>query len=72
MIRNSLAVAWKDLLIVLKDKGALAVYFLMPLLFASLLGMAFGNTGSDCTDSYLGNELDRDLYSGVAALQVIY
>jgi ABC-2 type transport system permease protein len=46
MIRSSLAVAWKDLLIVLKDKGALAVYFLMPLLFASLLGMAFGNTTS--------------------------
>jgi len=49
MIRYSLAIAWKDLLIVLKDKGALAVYFLMPLLFASLLGMAFGNTGSDET-----------------------
>ncbi|MGD2205147.1 MAG: ABC transporter permease [Anaerolineae bacterium] len=49
MIRNSLAVAWKDLLIVLKDKGALAVYFLMPLLFASLLGIAFGGTGSDET-----------------------
>jgi ABC-2 type transport system permease protein len=49
MIRNSLAVAWKDLLIVLKDKGALAVYFLMPLLFASLLGIAFGGTSSDET-----------------------
>jgi ABC-2 type transport system permease protein len=49
MIRYSLAVAWKDLLIVLKDKGALAVYFLMPLLFASLLGIAFGGTGSDET-----------------------
>jgi ABC-2 type transport system permease protein len=47
MIGNSLAVAWKDLLIVLKDKGALAVYFLMPLLFASLMGMVFGNTGSE-------------------------
>jgi ABC-2 type transport system permease protein len=47
MIRNSLAVAWKDLLIVLKDKGVLAVYFLMPLLFASLLGMAFGNAGNE-------------------------
>lgn len=46
MIRNTLAVAWKDLLIVLKDKGALAVYFLMPLLFASLMGMAFGGAGS--------------------------
>lgn len=51
MIRNSLAVAWKDLLIVLKDKGALAVLFLMPLLFASLLGMAFGNTGSGETET---------------------
>jgi ABC-2 type transport system permease protein len=49
MIGNSLAVAWKDLLIVLKDKGALAVYFLLPLLFASLLGIAFGGTGSDET-----------------------
>jgi ABC-2 type transport system permease protein len=46
MIANSLANGWKDLLLVLKDKGALAVYFLMPLLFASLLGMAFGNVGN--------------------------
>ena len=49
MIGNMLAIAWKDLLIVLKDKGALAIYFLMPLLFASLLGIAFGNAGSDET-----------------------
>jgi ABC-2 type transport system permease protein len=49
MIGNMLAVAWKDLLIVLKDKGALAVYFMLPLLFASLLGIAFGGTGSDET-----------------------
>jgi ABC-2 type transport system permease protein len=49
MIGSTLAIAWKDLLIVLKDKGVLAVYFLMPLLFASLLGIAFGNTGSDET-----------------------
>jgi ABC-2 type transport system permease protein len=47
MIPSTFAVAWKDLLIVLKDKGALAVYFLMPLLFASLLGLAFGNVGSE-------------------------
>jgi ABC-2 type transport system permease protein len=47
MIRNTLAVAWKDLLIVLKDRGVLAVYFLMPLLFASLLGMAFGQVSGD-------------------------
>ncbi len=47
MTRNTLAIAGKDLLIILKDKGALAVYFLMPLLFASLLGMAFGNVGNE-------------------------
>jgi len=47
MIRSSLAVAWKDLRIVLRDKGALGIYFLMPLLFASVLGMAFGNAGND-------------------------
>jgi ABC-2 type transport system permease protein len=47
MIRNTLAIAWKDLLIVLKDRGVLAVYFLMPLLFASLLGMAFGNVSGE-------------------------
>jgi ABC-2 type transport system permease protein len=47
MIRYSLAIAWKDLQIILKDKGVLAVYFLMPILFASLLGSVFGNAGSD-------------------------
>jgi len=46
MIRHTLAIAWKDLMIVLKDKGALAVYFLMPLLLATMMGMAFGNTAS--------------------------
>ncbi len=45
MIRHTLTIAWKDMLIVLKDKGALAVYFLMPLLFASLMGIAFTNIG---------------------------
>jgi ABC-2 type transport system permease protein len=47
MIRDALAFASKDLLIVLRDKGVLAVYFLMPLLFASLLGLAFGNVGGE-------------------------
>jgi hypothetical protein len=47
MIRDTLAFASKDLLIVLRDKGVLAVYFLMPLLFASLLGLAFGNVGGE-------------------------
>jgi ABC-2 type transport system permease protein len=47
MIRDTLAFASKDLLIVLRDKGVLAVYFLMPLLFASMLGLAFGNVGDE-------------------------
>jgi ABC-2 type transport system permease protein len=47
MIRYILAIAWKDLLIILKDRGVLAVYFLMPILFASLLGSVFGNAGSE-------------------------
>lgn len=79
MIRNSLAVAWKDLAIVFKDKGALAVYFLMPLLFASLLGMAFGKTGSDEKTLEIPVVLvseDRGTYGamlaeGLAAVEVV-
>ncbi len=37
-IMSTLAVAWKDLKILFKDKGALAVLFLMPLLFAVIFG----------------------------------
>jgi ABC-2 type transport system permease protein len=37
-IMRTLAVAWKDLKVLLKDKGALAVLFLMPLLFAVIFG----------------------------------
>lgn len=44
-MKTAMAIAWKELLILFKDKGVLAVYFLMPLLFASLLGMIFGNAG---------------------------
>jgi ABC-2 type transport system permease protein len=46
MISNTLAIAWKDLRIILKDKGALAIFFLMPLLLATMMGLAFGNVGS--------------------------
>jgi ABC-2 type transport system permease protein len=45
-IMSTLAVAWKDLKVLFKDKGALAVLFLMPLLFAVIFGapqMAAGN-----------------------------
>ncbi len=37
-IRSMLAITWKELQILAKDRGALAVLFLMPLLFASLIG----------------------------------
>ena len=70
MIRYSLAIAWKDLLIVLKDKGVLAVYFLMPLLFASLLGMVFGNAGNEETDIEIAVLLvnqDRGVYGQMLA-----
>jgi ABC-2 type transport system permease protein len=44
-MRQAFAIAGKELLVLFKDKAVLAVYFLMPLLFASLLGTVFGNTG---------------------------
>jgi ABC-2 type transport system permease protein len=70
MIRNTLAIAWKDLSIVLKDKGALAVYFLMPLLFASLLGSAFGNAGNAETKIEIATllaNLDQGTYGQMVA-----
>ncbi len=70
MIRHILANAWKDLLIVLKDKGALAVYFLMPLLLATMMGMAFGNTGSGETKIEVATllvNLDQGTYGQMVA-----
>ena len=37
-IRDTLAMAWKEIQVLLKDRGALAVLFLLPLLFGSLYG----------------------------------
>lgn len=37
MIGNTLAVAWKDLQVLFKDKGALALFFLMPLVLAPIM-----------------------------------
>jgi len=70
MIRSTLAVAWKDLRIILKDKGALAIFFLMPLLFATMLGMAFGNTGNAETKIEIGTvlaNLDEGTYGQMVA-----
>ena len=50
-MKQALAIAGKELLIVLKDKGALAIYFLLPLLLASLMGLAFGNVGGGAEET---------------------
>ncbi len=44
-IRYTLAVAGKELQVMFKDRGALAVLFLLPLLLASLLGTMFQSFG---------------------------
>ena len=61
MIRNALAVAWKDLQVLFKDRGQLAVLFLMPVMFASIIGSAFGG-GTPEIAIYLVNQ-DTGPYS---------
>ncbi len=61
MIRNALAVAWKELQVLFKDRGNLAVLFLMPIMFASINGSAFGG-GTPGIDVYLVNQ-DTGPYS---------
>jgi len=61
MIRNALAVAWKDLQVLFKDRGQLAVLFLMPVMFASIIGSAFGG-GTPGIAVYLVNQ-DTGPYS---------
>ena len=46
MIRNTLAVAWKELQILFKDKGSLALMFLLPLLLGAMMGAANVTMGS--------------------------
>lgn len=51
MLGSVLAVAGKDLQIVFKDKGTLAVLFLLPLLFATIFGapQQMGGSGDDAS-----------------------
>lgn len=42
---NALNVAWKELQLLWRDKGELAVLFVMPIMFASIIGAAFGGAG---------------------------
>lgn len=41
MISNTLAIAWKDLQVLLKDRGMLAVIMLLPLVFGSLISTGY-------------------------------
>jgi ABC-2 type transport system permease protein len=61
MIRNALAIAWKELQVLAKDRGQLIVLFLMPLIFSWL----FGSLGGESTKMhvYLVN-LDGGQYGG--------
>lgn len=79
MIKNTFALAGKELLVMLKDRGALAVLFLLPLVLASI----FGSISSAMISSLEGEEavslpayvvnLDEGAYGGqvVQALQEI-
>ena len=76
MFQKAIAVAGKDLRLLLKDKGALAVLFLLPLCFAAIFGSAsrFAGGLADGSDSegapaitaYLSNE-DNGLYGAQVA-----
>jgi ABC-2 type transport system permease protein len=46
IVRKTWAIAWKNLLVLSKDRGELAILFLMPLLFASLIGISAGGGGN--------------------------
>jgi ABC-2 type transport system permease protein len=46
ILQKTWAIAWKNLLILSKDRGELAILFLMPLLFASLIGVSSGGGGN--------------------------
>ncbi|MBN1484362.1 MAG: ABC transporter permease [Chloroflexia bacterium] len=52
MIANALAIAWKELQVLLKDRGSLAVLFLLPLVLASV----FGSISSAATGAIEGEE----------------
>ena len=41
ILRNTLAIAWKDFQIIIRDRGLLVVIILLPLLFGGLLSMLY-------------------------------
>ena len=46
LIRDTLSIAWKDLQIIFKDKGALIILFFLPLLIGSMYGSIYQNMGA--------------------------
>jgi len=58
-LHTILSVAWKELQVRSKDRGSLALLFLLPLLFGSLLGSVQGGAASD------EEEGDPDIHIGV-------
>jgi len=62
-LQKTWAIAWKNLQVLSKDRGTVAILFLLPLLFSSLLSMAYGSTGNGeesniHLDAYLVNQDD--------------
>lgn len=47
IMQKTWAIAWKNLLLLSKDRGELAILFLLPLVFASLLGVSAGGGNGD-------------------------
>jgi ABC-2 type transport system permease protein len=76
MFQDILAVAWKELQILFRDRGQLAVLFLMPVMFAAVIGSAFSG-GTPGISIYLVNQ-DSGRYSaqivdilhGIEALRI--
>jgi ABC-2 type transport system permease protein len=56
------AVAWKELQVLAKDRGTLAVLFILPLLFGSLMGTVFGGAASG------DGEQDPGIHIGIYAV----
>ena len=47
ILQKTWAIAWKNLLVLSKDRGEVAILFLMPLLFASLISISAGGGGGE-------------------------
>ena len=69
-LQKTWAMAWKNLLVLSKDRGSLVILFLLPLIFASLIGVgASGNSGEEEAfhfDTYIVNN-DQGAYSEMVA-----